>query len=122
MPPSSPEQNNLNENLVEVKPYLDIERTDSFAPSTNSVNNDDNNNSSTNTSNSTKTQISTQAAQKTIDPVELVKSMISSGFTPTKAQISNANNDLTGPKDSSNTWFAIFLKKIIDQNKKRHQG
>ncbi len=55
--------------------------------------------------------------QTKVDPVEIVKGMISTGFTPTQAQIMKAGSNISGPVDSSNTWFAVFLQRIVKQKK-----
>lgn len=57
--------------------------------------------------------------QNQFDPVMFVKSMISGGFTPTKAQIAAASANLGGPTDSTNTWFAIFLQKLMRQARQK---
>lgn len=54
--------------------------------------------------------------QAQIDPVQQVKSMISSGYTPSLALLQNAatlvkNNN----QDWADTWFAILLQKLIRQ-------
>lgn len=65
------------------------------------------------------TQMQQQQASQQVDPVQFVKNMISAGFTPTAAQITTAASNLTGPSDSTNTWFSIFLQKLMRQNKSR---
>lgn len=54
---------------------------------------------------------------KQVEPLEIVKGMISAGFTPTKAQLNSSLANLSGPHDSPNTWFAFFLQKLIRQLK-----
>jgi Holliday junction resolvasome RuvABC DNA-binding subunit len=56
-----------------------------------------------------------QQSQQQFDPVVFVKNMISLGFTPSQAQIAGASANLSGPSDSTNTWFAIFLQKLMRQ-------
>jgi hypothetical protein len=63
-------------------------------------------------------QLSSSAQTKPkVDPLELVRGMISTGFTPTPTQLSGAADDIGGSNSSSNTWFAIFLQKLLRQSK-----
>lgn len=124
MPPSSPEFNtikNENQDVPELKPYLDIERGDVHTLPTNSNHDDTNSPQHRASSHAHQNSVSqtNQADSKPLDPVALVKNLISTGFTPTPAQIAGANTNLSGSSDSSNTWFAIFLQRLIKQNKKR---
>lgn len=118
MPPSSTERGSSQENIEsqnDFEKYLDIERGDVSLPPSSS--NNQNQSQPQPTSASTLTRSSQQTKQ--FDPVEFVKSMISAGFTPSKAQIGNASSFTDGPKDSTNTWFAMFLQKLITQEKNR---
>lgn len=112
MSPESLENYNQYENnySVEQGKYLDIERGD-IDPMVLAQNQAQNQFSTTN-----QQQTKNQSQP---DPLEFVRSMISTGFTPTPAQIASANNDLSGPDDSTNTWFAIFLQKLLRQAKIR---
>lgn len=65
------------------------------------------------------TQQQQQNNNQNVDPVEFIKKMISAGFTPSRAQISAAASNLSGPSESTNTWFAIFLQKILRQQKNK---
>ncbi len=58
-------------------------------------------------------------SQGGFDPVIFVKNMISSGFPPTRSQIANASTNLNGSSDSTNTWFAIFLQKLMRQARQK---
>lgn len=59
-----------------------------------------------------------QQSQSHFDPVMFVKGMISSGFTPSPSQISAANANLSSDDtDSADHWFAIFLQRLMNQNK-----
>jgi len=115
MPPSTPENSNsnLNESYRPVETYHDVERTDAQHRNTGNFQNT----TQQNTSQTSTTTSST--SQKNIDPIEIIKKMISAGFTPTKAQIVNANSNASGASDSSNTWFALFLQRLIRQEKNR---
>jgi hypothetical protein len=114
VPPRSPEQNYTDNNEtgksndVEFEQYLDIERGDVDLTQQNA------NNASA--SPVQQTQVSPQQSNSP-DPVQIVQNMISAGFTPTRAQISNANAYLGGPADSSNTWFALFLQRLLKLRK-----
>ncbi len=59
------------------------------------------------------------SSQSNFDPALFIKNLISAGFTPTKNQISNAPANLSGPADSTNTWFAIFLQKLMRQARQK---
>ncbi len=117
MPPVSSEQSYTPESLKKSKDqYMAVERGDvtPSPPSNSSQSNSDNQQQG-----NTQQQKNGPQPQKQFDPVEFVKSIISSGFTPTKAQIMNAKNNTEGPQDSSNTWFAILLSRLIKQEKNR---
>lgn len=114
MPPASPEnytdpinekpQNNeVNEDFLEIEKG-DVDQTQSNSSNSNNIQQD-------------TAQPVPQNAAVQPDPVKLVQDMISAGFAPTRAQISSAKSNLTGPNDSSNTWFAIFLQKLLRQKK-----
>lgn len=121
MPPVSPEQPYTPEDqqfpIPPEEQYLDIERGDvDFGPQIAPMGS---NQQGQQTARQSQTQQPSQN-QQPVDPVEIVKGMISAGFTPTRAQIMNASQNLSGPQESSNTWFAIFLKRLLEQkNKKR---
>lgn len=112
MPPRSLEQSSTNyeQNKKELPQYLDIERGDTTPV-------DPSQSSSQNNQNDTTAQQSTsqQQTKKQIDPVEFFKSIISTGPTPTQAQISNVKANLSGQKDSSETWLAFLLEKLWRQ-------
>ena len=56
--------------------------------------------------------------QSHFDPVAFVKSMISTGYTPSPSQISSANANLSNDdKDSADTWFAFLLQRLLRQAK-----
>jgi hypothetical protein len=113
MSPESLEQgfpNTEGQQQKQEKKYLDIERGDAF-----SVNNSANQNNQH--QNSAQNNQKSQAQQKAVDPIEIVNSMISAGFTPTRSQISNAQANLAGSKESSNTWFAMLLQRLVKQKK-----
>jgi hypothetical protein len=114
MPPGSSEKSYTPESTQNLERYMEIERGDvSPVPSNNQTQQDPQQTGHHATNHQQHQQ------QKQFDPVEFVKSMISTGFTPTRAQIMNANNNLGGPQDSTNTWFAIFLQHLIKQDKLR---
>lgn len=116
MSPESLEQNNnQSENLNQTeKKYLDIERGDIQHPQSNNSDQNQPNNSTSNNSQPTKPQTRKSTAA---DPVELFKNIISGGFIPSKAQIYNSNKYLKSSNDSSNKWFAIFLRSKIKQKR-----
>jgi hypothetical protein len=119
MPPISTENSYTPENSIPShERYLDIERGD-VSPAPPPQQNDDQTNQQQQQQTGNTQQSTPPQQQKPIDPVELVKGMISAGFTPTKAQIMNATNNLAGSNDSTNTWFAIFLQRLIKQEKLR---
>lgn len=118
MPPRSLEQNysttpeldpkNPENSQEPVERYLDIERGDvNFMPQDN------------NGGQAQPVPSMQQQQQQSVDPVQLVQDMISAGFTPTRAQIANASGNLSGPKDSANTWFSIFLQRLLKQQKQK---
>lgn len=76
--------------------------------------------------NHAQNQLAAQAqqaqSQSNFDPVVFVKNMISNGFTPTQTQIAAASSNLSGPSDSTNTWFAIFLQKLMRQARQKRKG
>lgn len=57
------------------------------------------------------------AAKTGTDPVEFVKKLISTGFTPSRSQIINSSSLVNGPYDSANTWFALFLQRLLKQKR-----
>ena len=63
------------------------------------------------------TQSNNPLPTKQVEPLEIVKGMISAGFTPTNAQLNSFVANLSGPHDSPNTWFAFLLQKLIRQLK-----
>jgi len=111
MSPESLESYNINKNEYNVgqEKYLDIERgdVDPMLLAQNQPQNQFSNQGSGNQQNK----------NNNVDPMEFVRSMISTGFTPTPAQVASASNYLNGSNDSSNTWFAIFLQKLLRQAK-----
>lgn len=130
MPPGSIERYNVSQSESNVsgqryidnekryidieKRYIDIERGD-VVPF--SIHQSQHNNQTPSQSSDRVTGVS-QNKINVIDPLEIVRSMISAGFMPTRAQLANALNHSDGPIDSSNTWFAIFLQKLLrDVNK-----
>jgi Ca2+-binding EF-hand superfamily protein len=117
MPIQSLEQGNNLENTNPIPPserYMDIERGDNFNTTNSQLN-----------QNSTQTQqtfpATTPPKQKPIDPVEVVKGLFSAGFTPTKAQIQSLQSQTDGPINLTDTWFKIFLQKLVRQNKKKQK-
>ncbi len=113
MPPSSAEKSYSPEESQDLEKYLDIERGDVNQLSQSATQNDP----MAVPQQQQQAQASQTSAAKQFDPVEFVRSMISAGFIPSKAQILNSNNNVSGPTDSSNTWFAIFLQRLIRQER-----
>lgn len=123
MPPGSIERYNVSQSESNVsgqryidneKRYIDFERGD-VVPF--SIHQSQHNNQTPSQPSDRVTGVS-QNKINVIDPLEIVRSMISAGFMPTRAQLANALNHSDGPINSSNTWFAIFLQKLLrDANK-----
>ena len=115
MPIQSPEQGSNLENTNQIPPtperYMEIERGDVF----------DTNNQQNQSSIPIVSSQPQPPAQKQIDPVEIVKGLFSAGFTPTKAQIQSLQSQIQGPSNLTDTWFRIFLQRLIKQNKKKQK-
>jgi hypothetical protein len=125
MPPKSPEQLSNYETPdstpEDMRQYMQVERGDIHQVPAQSTNDNQNTQNSSGFVQQPNPQPTNQSVQqKTLDPVDVVKSMISTGFTPTQMQISSANNNSSGPQDSSNTWFALFLQRLLKQRKTKN--
>ena len=117
MPPGSGEHGYSNTEIPQnnLEKYLDVEKGDSFDLTIGST-------TSSNSSGQNTTSIKSTEEVKIPDVVEVFKGMISTGFTPTKSQITDSRTN--GQANSSNTWFAIFLQRLLKQrkNKGRNQN
>lgn len=115
MPPVSSENSYSPENPINRnEQFMEIERGDvQPAP----MQDDNTTTQNTNQNNQQSQQQQPVKQNQQLDPVVFVKSMISAGFTPTRAQIVSATNHISGTQDSSNTWFAMFLQRLLRQYK-----
>ncbi len=110
MPPRSPEQINIpesNSQDMEKEKYLDVERGDVDLKQQN-IQQSITSPVLTTPTNNTSTQAPTPP-----DPVQIVQKLISTGFTPTKAQIANAGDNLNAPNDDADHFFSQLLKRLI---------
>lgn len=104
------------EDFNDFEQYHEIEYGDQFTDQDDDSNNQQKQNTHDLDDINTKNQT---LPPKQIDPVEMFMQMISTGFTPTPAQISNATSNLSGPTNSSDTWFAHLLLKILKKRRKQ---